>query len=240
MSFAEELTASQSQPPDLHRREVGREARRTLRRAGCAWCMPAAPTRHQAQRRALAPGTTSAAATAYRTARSSSCRSTPNTDAGRVLPRAGRPPVHVRPRSRHTDMLAAAMGMDPAAVPPAEHARRGRGRRGRHASCARSRRARCWRRRLRRRAGTAPRPGLRSRHRRLRASDRRRRGRRDSHGRDRRHVQLMSPTVDMGTGTHTIMDQLVARGMGLPLDNVRVVVGDTDKPRTTKARGPAA
>ena len=41
-------------------------------------------------------------------------------------------------------------------------------------------------------------------------------------------VILLSPTFDQGAGTHTIMQQLVADDLGLPLERVRVVVGDTD------------
>src|SRR5207237_7117642 len=41
-------------------------------------------------------------------------------------------------------------------------------------------------------------------------------------------LTLLSPTFDMGAGTHTIMQQIVAEEMGLPLDRVRVVIGDTD------------
>jgi CO/xanthine dehydrogenase Mo-binding subunit len=39
---------------------------------------------------------------------------------------------------------------------------------------------------------------------------------------------VLSPTVDVGTGTHTIVQQLVASEMGVPLDQVRVEAGDTD------------
>lgn len=38
----------------------------------------------------------------------------------------------------------------------------------------------------------------------------------------------VSPTVDIGTGTHTVIRQLVAVEMDAPLERVRVVVGDTD------------
>jgi CO/xanthine dehydrogenase Mo-binding subunit len=41
-------------------------------------------------------------------------------------------------------------------------------------------------------------------------------------------LTLLSPTFDMGAGTHTIERQLMAEEMGLPLDRVRVVIGDTD------------
>ena len=39
---------------------------------------------------------------------------------------------------------------------------------------------------------------------------------------------MISPTVDIGTGTHTIMGQIVAREMEVPLDDVTVIAGDTD------------
>jgi CO/xanthine dehydrogenase Mo-binding subunit len=39
---------------------------------------------------------------------------------------------------------------------------------------------------------------------------------------------LISPTVDVGTGTHTVMKQVVANEMGVGLDQVRVVGGDTE------------
>jgi CO/xanthine dehydrogenase Mo-binding subunit len=40
---------------------------------------------------------------------------------------------------------------------------------------------------------------------------------------------MISPTVDVGTGTHTIMRQIVANEMGVPLEDVRVEAGDTDE-----------
>ncbi len=39
---------------------------------------------------------------------------------------------------------------------------------------------------------------------------------------------LMSPIPDQGTGTHTILRQVTAEEMGVPIEQVRVVVGDTD------------
>jgi CO/xanthine dehydrogenase Mo-binding subunit len=39
---------------------------------------------------------------------------------------------------------------------------------------------------------------------------------------------LVSPTIDVGTGTHTIVAQIVATEMGVPIECVRVRVGDTD------------
>ncbi len=42
-------------------------------------------------------------------------------------------------------------------------------------------------------------------------------------------LTLLSPTFDQGCGTHTIMRQLVAAEWGVPLEQVRVVIGDTDQ-----------
>jgi carbon-monoxide dehydrogenase large subunit len=39
---------------------------------------------------------------------------------------------------------------------------------------------------------------------------------------------VLSPTFDQGTGTHTILRQLVAEEMQVPIEQVRVTVGDTD------------
>jgi len=39
---------------------------------------------------------------------------------------------------------------------------------------------------------------------------------------------VLSPTIDQGSGTHTILRQLVAEEMRVSVDRVRVVVGDTD------------
>jgi len=48
---------------------------------------------------------------------------------------------------------------------------------------------------------------------------------------------LVSPTFDQGAGTHTILRQLVAEEMRVPVEQVRVVVGDTDiAPRDSGAR----
>jgi CO/xanthine dehydrogenase Mo-binding subunit len=41
-------------------------------------------------------------------------------------------------------------------------------------------------------------------------------------------IVVLIPTIDQGVGTHTIVQQLVADDMELPLERVRVVVGDTD------------
>jgi CO/xanthine dehydrogenase Mo-binding subunit len=39
---------------------------------------------------------------------------------------------------------------------------------------------------------------------------------------------ILSPSIDQGSGTHTILRQLVADQMKVPIDQVRVIVGDTD------------
>jgi CO/xanthine dehydrogenase Mo-binding subunit len=39
---------------------------------------------------------------------------------------------------------------------------------------------------------------------------------------------IVSPSIDQGSGTHTILRQLVADEMKVPIDQVRVVIGDTD------------
>ena len=49
---------------------------------------------------------------------------------------------------------------------------------------------------------------------------------------------VISPTVDIGTGTHTIEKQIVASEMGVPLSKVRVRPGDTDS--TPYDEGPRA
>jgi CO/xanthine dehydrogenase Mo-binding subunit len=41
-------------------------------------------------------------------------------------------------------------------------------------------------------------------------------------------ISMVSPTIDVGTGTHTIMKQLVAEDLGLPLDKISVTIGDSD------------
>ena len=48
---------------------------------------------------------------------------------------------------------------------------------------------------------------------------------------------VISPTIDQGAGTHTILRQLVAEEMRVSVEHVRVVVGDTDiAPRDSGAR----
>jgi CO/xanthine dehydrogenase Mo-binding subunit len=39
---------------------------------------------------------------------------------------------------------------------------------------------------------------------------------------------IISPSIDQGSGTHTILRQLVADQMRVPIEQVRVVIGDTD------------
>ena len=48
---------------------------------------------------------------------------------------------------------------------------------------------------------------------------------------------VLSPTIDQGSGTHTILRQLVAEQMNVPVEAVRVVIGDTDTaPRDSGVR----
>ena len=48
---------------------------------------------------------------------------------------------------------------------------------------------------------------------------------------------VLSPTIDQGSGTHTILRQLVAEQMNVPVDLVRVVIGNTDTaPRDSGVR----
>jgi CO/xanthine dehydrogenase Mo-binding subunit len=49
---------------------------------------------------------------------------------------------------------------------------------------------------------------------------------------------VLSPTVDVGTGTHTIEQQIVADEMGVPLEGISVRPGDTDS--TPFDEGPRA
>ena len=39
---------------------------------------------------------------------------------------------------------------------------------------------------------------------------------------------IVSPSIDQGSGTHTILRQLVADQMKVPIEQVRVIIGDTD------------
>jgi CO/xanthine dehydrogenase Mo-binding subunit len=48
---------------------------------------------------------------------------------------------------------------------------------------------------------------------------------------------VLSPTIDQGSGTHTILRQLVAEQMNLAVDHIRVVLGNTDTaPRDSGVR----
>ena len=48
---------------------------------------------------------------------------------------------------------------------------------------------------------------------------------------------IVSPSIDQGSGTHTILRQLVADQMKMPIEQVRVVIGDTDSaPRDSGMR----
>ena len=48
---------------------------------------------------------------------------------------------------------------------------------------------------------------------------------------------IVSPSIDQGSGTHTILRQLVADQMGVSVEQVRVVIGDTDSaPRDSGMR----
>ena len=48
---------------------------------------------------------------------------------------------------------------------------------------------------------------------------------------------VLSPTIDQGSGTHTILRQLVAEQMDVPVENVRVLIGNTDTgPRDSGVR----
>ncbi len=48
---------------------------------------------------------------------------------------------------------------------------------------------------------------------------------------------ILSPSIDQGSGTHTILRQLVADQMKVPIDQVRVTIGDTDRaPRDSGMR----
>ncbi|HUC99935.1 MAG TPA: xanthine dehydrogenase family protein, partial [Candidatus Polarisedimenticolaceae bacterium] len=48
---------------------------------------------------------------------------------------------------------------------------------------------------------------------------------------------VLSPTIDQGSGTHTILRQLVAEQMNVPVEKVRVLIGNTDTaPRDSGVR----
>jgi CO/xanthine dehydrogenase Mo-binding subunit len=50
-------------------------------------------------------------------------------------------------------------------------------------------------------------------------------------------ITVLSPTVDQGSGTHTILRQLVSEQMNIPVEQVRVLIGNTDMtPRDSGVR----
>jgi len=48
---------------------------------------------------------------------------------------------------------------------------------------------------------------------------------------------ILSGTQDIGTGTYTILGQIAADAMGIPVSNMRVEIGDTDFPQTPGSGG---
>jgi len=46
------------------------------------------------------------------------------------------------------------------------------------------------------------------------------------------HAEVASATSDIGTGTYTIMAQVAAEMLGLPLDNVSIKLGDSSLPQS--------
>ena len=50
-------------------------------------------------------------------------------------------------------------------------------------------------------------------------------------------LTVLSPTIDQGSGTHTILRQLVSEQMNIPVEQVRVLIGNTDiTPRDSGVR----
>ena len=50
-------------------------------------------------------------------------------------------------------------------------------------------------------------------------------------------ITVLSPTIDQGSGTHTILRQLVSEQMNIPIELVRVLIGNTDiTPRDSGVR----
>ena len=47
-------------------------------------------------------------------------------------------------------------------------------------------------------------------------------------------LEIGSATADIGTGTYTILTQIAAEMLGLPMDKVRVKIGDSDLPFCTR------
>jgi xanthine dehydrogenase YagR molybdenum-binding subunit len=50
-------------------------------------------------------------------------------------------------------------------------------------------------------------------------------------------VQVLAGTVDIGTGTYTVMRQIAADAIGLPFDKVTFLLGDTNMPQTPVSGG---
>jgi CO/xanthine dehydrogenase Mo-binding subunit len=46
------------------------------------------------------------------------------------------------------------------------------------------------------------------------------------------HAEVSCATSDIGTGTYTIMTQVVADMLGLPLDNITIKLGDSTLPQS--------
>src|SRR5476649_2866472 len=51
------------------------------------------------------------------------------------------------------------------------------------------------------------------------------------------HAEILCGTQDIGTGTYTIMTQLAADALGLPIDKVKVKLGDSDYPKGANSGG---
>jgi len=51
------------------------------------------------------------------------------------------------------------------------------------------------------------------------------------------HAEILCGTQDIGTGTYTIMTQLAADSLGLPIDKVKVKLGDSNYPKGANSGG---
>jgi len=51
------------------------------------------------------------------------------------------------------------------------------------------------------------------------------------------HAQVSSSTAELGTGSYTVMAQIAADGLGLPVERVRFELGDTDLPEAPISAG---
>jgi xanthine dehydrogenase YagR molybdenum-binding subunit len=51
------------------------------------------------------------------------------------------------------------------------------------------------------------------------------------------HAEILCATQDIGTGTYTIMTQVAADALGLPIDKVQVKLGDSDYPKGANSGG---